>query len=45
MRIAKEGWPLILSAAVLVLLALLFGWKASRRRSGRANAWRRGVFS
>jgi len=28
MRIAKEGWPLILTAAALVLLALLFGWKA-----------------
>jgi len=28
MRIAKEGWPLILTAASLVLLALLFGWKA-----------------
>jgi len=27
MRIAKEGWPLILSAAVLALLAFLFGWK------------------
>jgi len=26
MRIAKEGWPLILSAAVLPLLAFLFGW-------------------
>jgi len=28
MRIAKEGWPLILTAAALALLALLFGWKA-----------------
>lgn len=28
MRIAKEGWPLILTAAALVLLALLLGWKA-----------------
>ena len=28
MRIAKEGWPLILTAAVLALLALLLGWKA-----------------
>lgn len=28
MRIAKEGWPLILTAAVLALLALLIGWKA-----------------
>jgi phosphatidylserine decarboxylase len=27
MRIAQEGWPLILSAAALALLALLFGWK------------------
>ena len=29
MRIAKEGWPLILSAAALALLALLFGWQAA----------------
>jgi phosphatidylserine decarboxylase len=29
MRIAKEGWPLILSTAVLALLALLFGWLAA----------------
>jgi phosphatidylserine decarboxylase len=28
MRIAREGWPLILTAAALALLALLFGWKA-----------------
>jgi len=28
MRIAKEGWPLIFSAAALALLALLFGWMA-----------------
>ena len=42
MRIAKEGWPLILTAAALALLALLFGWKAiglvlvvlTRRRCG-----------
>lgn len=27
MRIAKEGWPLILAAAALTLIALLFGWK------------------
>ena len=27
MRIAKEGWPLILSVSALALLALLFGWK------------------
>lgn len=27
MRIAKEGWPLILMAAALALLALLFGWQ------------------
>ena len=26
MRIAKEGWPLILSAAALALLALFVGW-------------------
>ena len=29
MRIAKEGWPLILAAAALALLALLFGWLAA----------------
>lgn len=29
MRIAKEGWPLILTAAALALLALLFGWKVA----------------
>ena len=28
MPIAKEGWPLILSAAVLTLLAFLLGWTA-----------------
>jgi phosphatidylserine decarboxylase len=28
MRIAKEGWPLILSAAVLTLLVFLLGWTA-----------------
>ena len=27
MRIAEEGWPLILTAAALALLALLFGWQ------------------
>jgi phosphatidylserine decarboxylase len=27
MRIAKEGWPLILAAAAPTLIALLFGWK------------------
>lgn len=27
MRIAKEGWPLILTAAALALLALFFGWQ------------------
>ena len=27
MRIAKPGWPLILSSAVVALLALLLGWK------------------
>jgi phosphatidylserine decarboxylase len=28
MRIAKEGWPLIFSAAAVALVASLFGWKA-----------------
>lgn len=28
MRIAKEGWPLILAAAALAVLALLLGWRA-----------------
>ena len=28
MRIAKEGWPLILSASALAFLALVLGWKA-----------------
>jgi phosphatidylserine decarboxylase len=27
MRIAKEGYPLILTAATLAILALLFGWR------------------
>jgi phosphatidylserine decarboxylase len=26
MRIAREGWPLILAAAALALVALVFGW-------------------
>jgi hypothetical protein len=26
MRIAKEGWPLILPAAAVALMALLLGW-------------------
>ena len=27
MRIAKQGWPLILSSAAVALVALLLGWK------------------
>ena len=45
MRIAKEGWPLILAAAALALIALLFGWKAIGLVLAVLSARRCGVFS